>query len=119
MEEWARSQTTINPDASGDAAQQALAAVAAATSEVSARQGRSGPDSRVCRALKGAHASGRASLCGSTVGTLAAAWLIVVPLGPCSPPVWSPWPPLQGKFLYTKFFAVGLFRLVELTGEAY
>ena len=24
---------------------------------------------------------------------------------------------LQGKFVYTKFFAVGLFRLVELTGE--
>lgn len=55
MEEWARSQTAITPDASGDAGQQALAAVAAATSE--------------------------------------------------------------GKFLYTKFFAVGLFRLVELTGS--
>ncbi len=52
MEEWARSQTTITPDASGDAAQQALAAVAAATSEVSARQGRSWPSSRVRRALK-------------------------------------------------------------------
>ncbi|PSC76070.1 THYLAKOID chloroplastic [Micractinium conductrix] len=55
MEEWARGQSTITPDAAGHAQQQALAKVAAAVGE--------------------------------------------------------------GKFLYTKFFAVGLFRLVELTGS--
>jgi photosystem II biogenesis protein Psp29 len=55
LEEWAKSQTAITPDASGDKMQQALAAVAALAAE--------------------------------------------------------------GKFVYTKFFAVGLFRLVELTGS--
>jgi hypothetical protein len=36
----------------------------------------------------------------------------------CCPSSSPPSP--QGKtFLYTKFFAVGLFRLVELTGELY
>lgn len=55
MEEWARSQSSIEPDAAGSAQQQALARVAAAAAD--------------------------------------------------------------GKFLYTKFFAVGLFRLVELTGS--
>lgn len=55
MEEWARSQSAITPDAAGSEQQQALARVAAAAGD--------------------------------------------------------------GKFLYTKFFAVGLFRLVELTGS--
>lgn len=55
LEEWAKSQTAIVPDAAGDKVQQAMAEVAALAKE--------------------------------------------------------------DKFVYTKFFAVGLFRLVELTGS--
>lgn len=61
MEEWARSQTAITPDASGDAGQQALAAVAAATSEV--RGPSRGGLAQRGPALSWLHHSGRACNC--------------------------------------------------------
>lgn len=120
MEEWARSQTTITPDANGDKMQQALAKVAAAAGEV-----------RACHSLL--HLDGGRLGCPAGVGLCcwaprvrtASSWPCTLPptdagVASCHPSALIPAnllsAILQGKFLYTKFFAVGLFRLVELTG---
>ena len=120
MEEWARGQSAINPDAAGDAQQQALAKVAAAAGEVRGSGGRA-----LLHPREPAAAGLRLRLCHPPPR---------VPFQPLPskeqntmhpihyPPTHHPThthapPPPQGRFLYTKFFAVGLFRLVELTGS--
>lgn len=140
MEEWARSQSSITPDAAGSPQQQALARVAAAAADV--RPGRGMGLGWAGRAgLNGSLALlGRRSFFASAVLLTRGCQCLVCatrceiclpmcmfagqvaqlcPHECCTHVLPAAFLSPQGQFLYTKFFAVGLFRLVELTGGSH
>lgn len=112
IEEWARGQSAITPDAAGDAQQQAMAKVAAAAAEV-----RAAAPAAACGCV-GAGPGAQGGQGDALPPSASSTQSIHQPTNQSVPPHPSILPPLrQGKFLYTKFFAVGLFRLIELTGS--